>query len=96
MGADVMSLQDFQDIRTKSFHISQLEDPIELELLEATKLKSGGLNENGFSLLWQGPLTPALSQATYTLDHAELGARSYFIVPIGKTEAGYQYEAIFT
>ena len=69
--------------------------------IEATlvEIKTGGsaLREGGgFALLFQGPAEPGLAQATYQVSHAAIGTQHLFLVPVAKTEAGYQYEAIFT
>ena len=48
-----------------------------------------------FSLLFRGPVDPFLSQGTYRLDHAELGALDIFLVPIGPDAEGMRYEAVF-
>jgi hypothetical protein len=36
-----------------------------------------------------------LEQATYTLDHAELGELTLFLVPIAADETSRTYEAVF-
>ncbi len=96
MKTDVLTYQKYQDISSKIFQINHTDTAIELELLEVTMIQSSVLPDGGFSLLWQGPLAPALTQATYAVQHAEIGEHPYFIVPIGKNESGYMYEAIFS
>jgi hypothetical protein len=36
-----------------------------------------------------------LGQGVYPLDHEAMGAFELFLVPVGKNERGYQYEAVF-
>lgn len=49
-----------------------------------------------FSLIFAGPATPVLRQATWLLEHAELGRREIFLVPIGPGPDGaMRYEAAF-
>ena len=47
-------------------------------------------------LVFSGPATPVLAQATYALAHDELGPMDLFLVPIGHdVEGNVQYEAVF-
>ena len=48
-----------------------------------------------FALYFRGPREPVLPQQTHSLEHAELGTLEIFLVPVGSTEAGTLYEAIF-
>jgi len=49
-----------------------------------------------FSLLFLGPEDVILPQRTYEMTHEDLGTFDLFIVPVGRTPQGVQYEAIFT
>ncbi len=74
------------------------EPPLDLILVEVSFLRSGpaGVDESrSFSVLFRGPAEPALAQATYVLDHAELGDLTLFLVPIAADGAGRTYEAVF-
>src|SRR5689334_21860963 len=50
-----------------------------------------------FSLVFQGPMSPVLSQRIYTVEHAALGTLEMFLVPLGpdSDQQGMHYEAIF-
>ena len=49
-----------------------------------------------FSLIFLGPAGQHLPQATYTLQHADLGELDIFLVPVGPAADGrHQYEAAF-
>lgn len=48
-----------------------------------------------FSALFSGPLAAPLSQQTYRLRHAALGAFSVFLVPVGRPGKERSYEATF-
>ena len=67
---------------------------IELELVEVSDLIASRRQEK-FSLLFQGPLHVLLPQQIYRMAHAQLGEIELFIVPVGISEAGYSYEAVF-
>jgi hypothetical protein len=60
----------------------------------------GGVGPDGqerqqFSLWFRGPLEPLLRQATYDVEHAELGRLALFLVPLGRDDGGTRYEAAF-
>jgi hypothetical protein len=49
-----------------------------------------------FSLLFLGPPSFVLPQATYRFEHETIGAFDLFIVPVGRTAQGVSYEAVFS
>jgi hypothetical protein len=82
-------------VGTKALVIS-VDTEVCLELMEVKKLGQGEREGGSYSLLWQGPKTPFLSQATYRISHALIGERDIFLVPVDEKAAGIQSEAIFT
>jgi hypothetical protein len=76
-------------------------EPIETQLVEAVESdRAGGTGPDGqprlqFSLVFRGPVEPLLRQATYGVDHPEVGHLEIFLVPIGPDGAGMRYEAVF-
>lgn len=52
-------------------------------------------NGGGGSLVFAGPVDQPLEQATYEIAHPELADDVLFVVPVGATETGRTYEAIF-
>ncbi len=66
---------------------------IEAKLTEVIELKRSDKLES-FSLLFVVPDAP-ISQNTYRVDNAALGSLELFLVPVGQTDDGIQYEAIF-
>ncbi|HSB09849.1 MAG TPA: hypothetical protein VLM38_10225 [Blastocatellia bacterium] len=67
---------------------------VELELTDVEDFGSSGRQER-FSILFKGPLDPAVWQGMYRLDHDHFGTLDLFIVAIGKEEDGMRYEAVF-
>jgi hypothetical protein len=67
---------------------------VELELTEVVSTISTPRQEQ-FSILLRGPLNIYLPQMTYRMEHDRLGALDLFIVPVGKDEGGFRYEAVF-
>jgi len=49
-----------------------------------------------FSLLFNGPLDPVLTQGMHDLEHPEHPLRGLFLVPVSRDDEGCQYEAIFS
>ncbi|PIL20231.1 hypothetical protein P775_10525 [Puniceibacterium antarcticum] len=91
MGAD-----DFDLMKGAQFTIISCEPTVRLELVEVKKLGFAERTGGAFSVIWQGPLTPVLPQATYRLAQEQIGKQDIFLVPIAKKDESIQYEAIFT
>jgi hypothetical protein len=65
----------------------------EVELIQVTGQESNTMET--FSLVFRGPADQPFRQGTYTLQHEKLGTFQLFLVPIGRDESGYSYEAVF-
>lgn len=93
---------DFADRVGEQFRVD-LGDGHELELVlaEATvSTEAGGTAPDGatrqqFSLLFRGPAQPALTQATWELQHDEVDGLALFLVPLAPDAEGARYEAAF-
>jgi hypothetical protein len=73
--------------------------PIDLELVEVMELGAAHRPEyrRPFSLMFLGPVSQQyLLQATYQLEHAQMGALDLFIVPLGPQQGRMRYQAIFS
>ena len=94
----------FAPLKGTRFH-AQLspDDRVELELIDVRQLTthtppneaSNNSKRECFSLTFSGPITPHLSQNTYAFTHPQIGQFLLFMVPIGRTQQGFQYEVIF-
>lgn len=72
---------------------------IDLELTGVAPQKDAhaAMRTEGFALWFRGPAEVLLPQGTYAFSHECLGdGAAFFIVPVGRTPRGYEYEAIFT
>ena len=76
------------------FYITETDEPLELELVEVSELKTGGGQES-FSLLFHGAKDNLLPQKLYELEHDTLGQGSIFLVPVGAKDDVIEYEAVF-
>ncbi len=71
---------------------------VELELVEIEGDRGGRGREMGverFAVRFDGPADLFLPQATYRLEHEQLGAHDIFLVPIAQHEHGFRYQADF-
>ena len=101
-----LTIADFQTHLNQTFrvHIPAI-DPIDLELHKVSEMGRPMIAEaeadgrrRPFSLLFLGPPSDRyLLQATYTLEHEQLGELLMFLVPLGpNAERRMRYEAVFT
>jgi hypothetical protein len=67
---------------------------VELELIEVVSTLSTPRQEQ-FSVFFRGPLAIYLPQMTYHMQHEAMGELDLFIVPVGKGQDGFRYEAVF-
>jgi hypothetical protein len=66
----------------------------ELELIEVVETTATPRQQQ-FSLFFRGPLEYLLPQGTYHMEHEKMGAIDLFIVPVGREQDGFRYEAVF-
>ena len=83
-----------ESVNTKFRVYPEPSSAVEIELVQLTAGVSTPTHEQ-FSLLFQGPQTHFLPQMTYHVEHDRLGEFDLFLVPVGKTPDGFQYEAVF-
>ena len=91
---------DFIDMVGQDFAVGG-GSSLALRLVQATESgEVGGPGPQGqvrhqFSLVFLGALDPVLAQGTYMLRHPRLDEVELFLVPLGPTPEGMQYEAAF-
>ena len=83
-----------ENLNTKFLFRPDEENVIELELTSIREVESEPGHEQ-FALLFRGPATIYLPQRIYPLEHERMGAISIFLVPTGRDENGFIYEAAF-
>jgi len=62
-----------------------------IQVVEGTKTAQF----EAFSLLFHGPAAHFIPQGIHTINHTQLGEVDLFLVPVGKNDNGFEYEAIF-
>lgn len=70
------------------------EQSVEL-LLTAAEERPSTPHQEQFAVYFRGPLDCFLPQRTYQLEHDRLGSLELFLVPVGRGQAGFTYEAFF-
>ena len=81
-----------------SFLVSDPPAALKLERVAAVMTSEAArLKRMPFSLYFLGPADRVLEQRIYDLRHNAFGEPlGIFLVPIGRTTEGFQYEAVFT
>ena len=69
---------------------------VPLKLVKVDRAGDSGRAGGAFSLIFVTPKGPWLPQAVYPVQHPTLGALEMFLVPVGPTQGGNGYQAIFT
>jgi hypothetical protein len=91
-----LTLQQFAQLVGQVFIAQAAQGTVELKLLEASGLRSSGVGRSEpFSLIFLGSRDAMLTQGSYALEHGALPGLEVFIVPVGMSDAGVQYQAIF-
>ncbi|CAN5213954.1 hypothetical protein BH20ACI1_BH20ACI1_17860 [soil metagenome] len=85
---------DYAGQLNTKFRVVEAAEPLELELVEVSDLKTSSGQEY-FSLVFLGDKDNLLPQKLYALNHETLGQKEIFLVPVGREEDGIKYEAVF-
>jgi hypothetical protein len=92
---DTLKAADFSELENKKFRVTLNETTsIELEVIAVQDLGTTEKQER-FSIIFRGPNDIFLHQAIHRLEHEQLGTLELFLVPIGKADEGFEYEAAF-
>ncbi|MDT4898416.1 MAG: hypothetical protein QOH25_3493 [Acidobacteriota bacterium] len=83
-----------ENLKTKFRIPLESSNAAELELIEVVGTSPSPGHEQ-FSLFFRGPLDYLLPQGTYQMEHEKMGALALFIVPVGREQDGFRYEAVF-
>ncbi len=90
-----MRMADMQPMLSESFTVKLSTE--ESEVLRLRELADRGSNEDyeQYSLLFQGRGERFLPQSLYEFNHPRIGTVRWLLVPIGRNDGGYVYEAAF-
>lgn len=90
-----LTADDFSKHLNSKFKIYRTDEEVfESELVEVVELRS---NDGLYSFAVEFLLPPefGFEQRIYKMEHPETGTMELFIVPVGQTESGTRFEAIF-
>jgi uncharacterized protein DUF6916 len=88
---------DFEALVNSKFRVHTATRSVDLTLATVTDLKRpvSKRNEEGFSLLFDGPTALRLRQETYLIEHKDLGKFRLLIVPVvSRKKRTHRYEII--
>lgn len=84
------------------FRISQLGgEPVNVELVEVGDAELNHRSsvtrgrEDYFSIIFRAPAGVSAQQGTYTVEHRAMGSFPLFLVPVGMSQDGVTFQAIF-
>jgi hypothetical protein len=97
---DAIASATFAELVGSNFSVQRREGTaIKLQLAAMSSPSSGQSAPRGcenFSLIFDGPTDPALTQGTFRFEHERIGCFDLFIVPISAERDLRQYEAVFS
>ena len=79
------------DTKSVDFTLVEVES---LKIYGSSK-KSVQVRNKPFFLIFVGPSQPIFKQKIYNLTHPQLGSMDIFLVPVGQTNDGIEYQAVF-
>jgi hypothetical protein len=91
-----LRIDDFTPYRDAVFDMQVPDGVVPLKLVKVDPAGDSGREGGAFSLIFVGPKGPWVPQAIYPVRHPDLGIMEIFLVPIGPTQGGNGYQAIFT
>jgi hypothetical protein len=91
-----LRIDDFTPHLDAVFDVQAAAGVVPLNLVNVDPAGDSGRAGGAFSLIFVAPKGPWLPQATYPVKHPALGMMEIFLVPIGPTQGGNGYQAVFT
>ncbi len=87
--------EEFAECLDQPFRVGASDTaPFDLMLTEVIEQLHTASQET-FSVMFRGPLDHFVPQGIHQLSNEKLGALEIFLVPVGRDERGYEYEAVF-
>ena len=95
---DKLTIDDFSGRIGETFAATAEERALTLTLRSADALYAppGDEGRKPFSLVFTDPAAEHVPQQTVEVEHEELGEFPLFVVPLGPSDDGMRYEAVFT
>ncbi len=87
--------ESFVECLDQAFHVVEGDaSGFDLQLTDVTE-QIHTARQEAFSLMFRGPLDRFMPQGIHQLRNEKLGELQIFLVPIGRDQGGYEYEAVF-
>jgi hypothetical protein len=92
-----VTADDFEPVKGDAFDARPLEggEPFTLVLTQIRRRPGSPGYREPFSIDLLGPRSPVQRQGIYRLSHPMMGDLELFLVPVGASDAGVTYEAVF-
>jgi hypothetical protein len=87
-------LRSFTEQVGSTFEVADMSSRFDLKFHKIVEHSKTETNET-FSVFFLGPVDRFMPQGTHKLSHALFGEMDIFLVPVAKTNAGFEYEAVF-
>jgi hypothetical protein len=91
-----LRIDDFTPHLDAVFDMQTAAGVVPLKLAKVDPVGDSGRAGGAFSLIFVAPQGPWLPQGIYPVPHPVLGRMEIFLVPVGATQGGNSYQAIFT
>jgi hypothetical protein len=92
---DLPGFDVFESLIDHVFTFTHETDTVDLTLTSSEPRGTSPAGVPAGVLTFLGPREPTLPQATYTVNHPDLGDFALFVVPVAHGEGGTVYEAVF-
>jgi hypothetical protein len=91
-----LRIDDFSPHLDAIFDLQVTGGVVPQKLVKVDPAGDSGREGGAFSLIFVAPKGPWLPQAIYPVKHPVLGMMEIFLVPVGPTQGGNGYQAVFT
>jgi hypothetical protein len=91
-----LRIDDFTPHIDAIFDVQTAAGVVPLKLVKVDPAGDSGRAGGAFSLIFVAPKGPWLPQGVYPVPHPVLGMMEIFLVPVGPTQGGNGYQAVFT
>ncbi|MBW3670497.1 MAG: hypothetical protein KY432_02360 [Acidobacteria bacterium] len=93
-----LTVDDFKPLTGEAFVLTEQGIELQLErVMPVMESERARLSRQPFSLIFRGPSTPHLPQRIYSLEHRSFTEPlEIFLVPVGHSRDGLEYEAVFS
>lgn len=95
MMIEQLTRHDFADLSAGELQIEHEGRSIPVTVVQTRDLPERSPRSAPFAVLLEGPATPLLSQAIYSVLHPQHGRLELFVVPISCDASHARYEVIF-